>query len=113
MPAYIIARVDVTNPTQYAQYTARTPRVVAHFGGRFIVRGAATATLEGADETRRVVVIEFPTLEQAQAFYASEQYQVVKALRAGAADGQFLLFDGYPEASWAEAVRTSQALPAD
>ncbi|MCU0647084.1 MAG: DUF1330 domain-containing protein [Gemmatimonadaceae bacterium] len=110
MPAYVIARVDISNPEQYATYTARTPRVVADFGGRFIVRTGDVLTVEGPAETRRVVVIEFPSLEQAKAFYASEAYGAVKARRARAADGQFIIVDGYPEAAWEAAVATSRAV---
>ena len=95
MPAYLIALVDVTNPTQYAEYTKATPGVIAKFGGRFIVRAGRTETLEGPQETRRVVVIEFPSYERASAFFASEEYQQAKQLREGAANGSFILVDGY------------------
>jgi hypothetical protein len=37
--AYIIARIDVTDPERYAKYVAVTPGVVARFGGRFLARG--------------------------------------------------------------------------
>ncbi len=94
MPAYIIARVDVTDPEKYQGYKERTPAAVAKFGGRFIVRGGDVITLEGPEETRRVIVIEFPSLDQAQAFYHSEDYQAAKKLRDGAAEGQFLAVEG-------------------
>ncbi len=63
MPAYIIARVDVTDWDRYREYTKATPAAIEHFGGRFIVRGGEMITLEGPEETRRLVVIEFPSLE--------------------------------------------------
>jgi uncharacterized protein (DUF1330 family) len=110
MPAYIIARVDISNPEQYATYTARTPREVTKFGGRFLVRTGDVITVEGPAETRRVVIIEFPSLEQAKAFYASEGYQAVKARRAGAGEGQFIIVDGYPAESWASVLAASQAV---
>ena len=94
MPAYIIARVDVTDPEKYEGYKERTPAAVAKFGGRFIVRGGNIITLEGPEETRRVVVIEFPSLHQAQAFYDSEDYRAAKKFRDGAAEAQFLAIEG-------------------
>ena len=94
MTAYIIARINVTNMEQYKKYTAVTPEVINQFGGRFIVRGGEKVTLEGPEETNRVVVIEFPSLEQAQAFYSSDAYQAAKKLREGAATGQFIIVDG-------------------
>ena len=95
MPAYIIARVQVTDWERYRQYTQATPAAIAKFGGRFIVRGGETITFEGPPETGRLVVIEFPSLDQAKAFYRSEEYSRAKKLREGAATGQFLAVAGY------------------
>jgi uncharacterized protein (DUF1330 family) len=95
MPAYIIARVEVTDWERYRQYTSATPDAIARFGGKFVVRGGQIVTLEGEPENRRLVVIEFPNLERAQEFYRSPEYSKVKELRAGAAIGQFLAVEGY------------------
>lgn len=96
MPAYIIARVEVTDMARYREYMRVTPGVIAQFGGKFIARGGAMVTLEGEPETRRVVILEFPTLELAQAFYHSPEYAAIKPLRAGAATAEFLAVDGVP-----------------
>jgi uncharacterized protein (DUF1330 family) len=110
MPAYMIARVQVTDPTRYAEYVKRSPAAIAAFGGRFISRGAEVHTLEGEAETRRLVIVEFPSVEQAKAAFASERYQLARTLRAGAADAQFIVVDGYPEEKWAETLAASEAL---
>ena len=94
MPAYIIARVQVTDWERYREYTRATPAAIASFGGRFIVRGGETIALEGPQETGRVVVIEFPSLDKAKAFYHSEEYSRARKLREGAATGQFLAIEG-------------------
>ena len=94
MPAYIIARVQVTDWEQYREYTKATPAAIEKFGGRFVVRGGETVTLEGPPETGRLVVIEFPNLDTAKAFYHSEEYSRAKKLREGAATGQFLAIEG-------------------
>ena len=94
MKAYLIVFVEITDREQYLKYTQATPSVVAQFGGKFIVRGGQTATLEGPEEKRRVVVIEFPSFERAKAFYHSDEYQEVKILRSGAAIGTFILAEG-------------------
>ena len=94
MAGYLIARVTVTDPEKYQDYTAVTPGLIAKYGGRFIVRGGETVTLEGLEETGRVVVIEFDSLEQAKAFYESEEYQAAIKLRAGAATAQFIAVAG-------------------
>jgi len=95
MPAYIIARVQVRDWERYREYTKRTPAAIEKFGGRFIVRGGETITLEGPTEPDRLVIIEFPSLDEAKAFYHSEEYSEAKKFREGAATGQFLAVEGW------------------
>ena len=92
--AYILAQIDVTNPQQYAEYTKLSPAAIEKFGGRFIARGGRSETLEGAPARGRVVVIEFPSFERAQAFYKSAEYQAARKVRDGAATVQFVLVEG-------------------
>lgn len=94
MAAYLIAKIEVTNPERYKKYIAATPGIIKNFGGRFIARGGETATLEGPEETRRVVLVEFPSLEQIKAFYNSAEYQEAKKLRDGAAVMYLLAVNG-------------------
>jgi len=94
MPAYIIVHINVTDPERYENYKALTPAAIEAFGGKFIVRGGEAETLEGPEETRRVVVLEFPDKASAKSFYDSEQYQLAKKEREGAAEGTFVLVEG-------------------
>lgn len=94
MSAYIIGRIEVTEWDQYKKYIAETPGVIAKFGGRFIVRGGDMNTLEGPEETRRVVVIEFPSLDKAKEFYYSEEYTQTRKLRENAAIASLIAIDG-------------------
>ena len=96
MPAYLICRIRVTDPQRYDEYKKLTPAAIAKHGGRFIVRGGPVTTLEGPDEHDRVVVIEFPTMERAKAFWDGPEYAAAKALRKSAATGQFILVEGHP-----------------
>ena len=90
MTAYLLGRVEITDPERYKEYMKKTPGAIEKYGGKFIVRGGDVVTLEGPGETRRLVLIEFPSLEKAKEFYYSEEYQEAKKLREGAASGQFL-----------------------
>ena len=94
MAAYVLARVHVTNWEKYREYMNVTPMVIEKYGGKFIARGGEVETLEGPQETQRVVLIEFPTLDKAKEFYNSPEYQEARKLRAGAATGQLLAIDG-------------------
>ena len=92
--AYVVVQVDVTNAQQYGEYTKLSPGIIEKFGGRFIARGGRTVTLEGDPARGRVVIVEFPSFEQAQKFYHSQEYQAAKKVRAGAATAQFVLVEG-------------------
>ncbi|MGD2184620.1 MAG: DUF1330 domain-containing protein [Desulfobacterales bacterium] len=94
MAAYLIARVSVTDWDKYNDYIKVTPGIIAKFGGRFIVRGGETVTLEGPEEKWRIVVIEFPDLEKAKEFYYSPEYTDAKKIREGAALAQFIAISG-------------------
>lgn len=97
MAPYIIARVNVTDSARYAEYMKITPGVISRFGGKFIARGGETETMEGDKESSRVVLIEFPDLAAARAFYHSEEYKQTKVLREGAATAQFVAIEGWSE----------------
>ena len=95
MPGYIIANVDIHDPDAYAEYRARVPATLEAYGGRFVVRGGEVERLEGAWEPKRIVVLEFPSVEQARAWWASEEYREPKAMRQAASTGTLLLVAGY------------------
>jgi uncharacterized protein (DUF1330 family) len=86
MAAYVIADIKVKDEAQYAQYRALSPGAVAAAGGEFIVRGGKHETLEGEWKPDRLVMLRFPTYEQARAFYDSELYRAARAKRAGATE---------------------------
>lgn len=94
MAGYIIAHVNVTDPEKYKNYTALTPAAVAACGGEFVVRGGPATTVEGPEETRRVVVIKFPSVDKATEFWTSAPYQQAKLERAGAAEMQAVIVEG-------------------
>ena len=81
MPAYFIVDVEVTDPAGFEEYRKLVPGTVQKYGGRFLVRGGAVESLEGDWQPKRVVVLEFPSLEQAKRWYNSEDYRDPKALR--------------------------------
>lgn len=94
MPAYMIARVNVTDWDQYNEYIKVTPGIISKYDGRFIVRGGEMVTLEGPEEKWRIVVVEFPDLAKAKEFYYSPEYTDAKKIREGAALAQFVAISG-------------------
>ena len=94
MAAYVIADVTVKNPDAYAEYRKQVLPTITKYGGRFIVRGGAHETLEGDWRPGRVVVIEFPDMETARAWYRSKEYGPLVKLRQGASSGRLVLVEG-------------------
>jgi uncharacterized protein (DUF1330 family) len=94
MPAYVIVDITVRDPEPYERYRAIAPPSIALYGGRYLVRGGATEPLEGTWQPRRLVVLEFPTAEQARAWWSSPEYAEAKALRQSCADADMLLVGG-------------------
>ena len=85
MPAYWVARSRINDPVEYKKYTDRVPGIIAKFGGKVLARGGRFKILEGPDTFHRFVVIEFPSLEAAEACHKSQEYQEAAAFREGGA----------------------------
>jgi uncharacterized protein (DUF1330 family) len=94
MAAYVIVQVTVTNPAKYDEYKPLAAAAVEKHGGKYIVRGGKAEDLEGTRPHARLVVLEFPSYDQAKSWYHSPEYQQAKATRAGAGDGVFTVVDG-------------------
>ena len=86
MPAYVIVDVKVTDPEQYQHYMALSPGAIEAAGGRFLVRGGQHEVFEGGWQPSRLVMVEFPDLAAARAFYDSAKYREARAQRAGATE---------------------------
>jgi uncharacterized protein (DUF1330 family) len=94
MPAYVIVETDIHDPDQYERYKAAAPAAVAGAGGRYVARGGEHAVLEGDWNPKRLVVLEFESLEAAKRWYESESYQEAKKLRDGAASFKMVAVEG-------------------
>jgi uncharacterized protein (DUF1330 family) len=94
MPAYIIVEISIQNPTEYEDYKKLTPPSLIPFDGKFIIRGGKAEPLEGDWNPERIVVLEFPNVERAKAWWNSEGYAPAKALRQRTAHTKMILIPG-------------------
>lgn len=94
MPAYVLVEIQINDPEKYEAYKKLTPASIASYGGKFIVRGGHTESLEGNWEPGRIVVVEFPSVEKAKAWYTSPEYQAAKEIRLAASTGKMILVEG-------------------
>ncbi|MDP9899174.1 uncharacterized protein (DUF1330 family) [Variovorax ginsengisoli] len=94
MSGYIIAHVEVTNPTQYEEYKKWSSAAMLATGAEVCVRGGKIEVLEGDWSPSRVVMLKFPTFEQAKAFYDTPEYRQAREARAGAAVMRMIVVEG-------------------
>lgn len=94
MAAYLIAQVKVTDPEIFAKYSSQVPGVIEQYGGRYLVRGGATEAVEGSWTPARLVVVEFPSIEQLKRFYHSDEYAPLIELRNQSAHTDLTFAEG-------------------
>jgi len=94
MAAYIIVDLTVTDLPTMEEYRKLVPATLAKYGGRFLVRGGAHQTVEGDWKPNRLVVLEFPSTEQAKRWYDSEEYREPKAMRLRAGRANLIMVEG-------------------
>jgi uncharacterized protein (DUF1330 family) len=94
MPAYVIADVEVTDAERYGEYSAQVSATLEPFGGRFLVRGGATEDIEGDWQPKRLVIIEFPSMDAAHGWYDSPEYQAILGIRQSGATTRLILAEG-------------------
>ncbi len=94
MPAYAIFDIVVTDPGRYEDYKKLAPPAIAAYGGKYLARGGKLDVLEGAWGLSRIVVLEFPTAEQAKAWIDSPEYREARALRHATATTNAILVEG-------------------
>jgi uncharacterized protein (DUF1330 family) len=94
MSAYVVVQVEIKDPVRYEDYKKLVPPSLEKFGGRFLVRGGKTETLEGTWSPKRFVIVEFPNVERAKAWWASEEYAEAKALRQATSSTEMILAEG-------------------
>jgi uncharacterized protein (DUF1330 family) len=94
MSAYVVVDLEVIDNEKFETYKQLVPSTIENYGGRYIVRGGKVRTLEGTWCPRRFVVLEFPSVERANAWYDCAEYAGPKALRQASARANIILVEG-------------------
>ena len=94
MAAYVVVQLEIHDPDTYSRYKALVPSSIAKYGGRFLARGGPTTPLEGSWLPPRLVILEFPSVERARAWWSSQEYAPAKSLRHASAKTEMLLIEG-------------------
>jgi len=92
-PAYTIAEIEVTDPATFQKYGEATRVGIPAAGGRVIVRGGKTFVINGAPP-KQIVVIQWESLEKAQAYFESEAYKQLVPIRDRSANFRAFVIEG-------------------
>ena len=92
MSALMISRITVKDPQKFKEYLRKTKEVAAPFGAELVFHGSAERALTGGEDHGVVVVVSFPSLEKLDAWYASDGYRPLIALRDQGADMQMTAY---------------------
>ena len=81
MVAYWVARAKIEKPVAYKKYTDLAPEIIKAHQGKVLARGGNYKIMEGPEKFERFIVIEFPSLEQAEKCFNSPEYQAAANYR--------------------------------
>lgn len=99
MTTYLIADITVHDPEKFQEYASQAPQFIKKHQGKYLVRGGEATVGEGDWQPGRIVVLEFPSRENAEAFLQDPAYQPVAAIRHESATTKLVLVDGYTAAA--------------
>jgi uncharacterized protein (DUF1330 family) len=94
MSAYVIVEIDVQDPVGYEEYKKHASVTVLAHGGKYIVRGGKTEVLEGGWQPKRIVVLEFPSMDRAKEWLNCEEYREPRKMRHATAKTNMILVEG-------------------
>jgi uncharacterized protein (DUF1330 family) len=94
MPAYVISDVTIRDEASAHAYRERAAHSIAQHGGRYLVRAGAIEVLEGSWSPHAVVIVEFPDMDHARAWYRSAEYAEALKFRDAALRRDLILVDG-------------------
>lgn len=93
-PAYFVIDVKIHDPEGIKPYQEKVAETYAPFGGERIVAGGLPQAIEGASPLGRIVILRFPSLEQAHAWHDSSAYQSIIGHRLAAAVSHAYFVEG-------------------
>ena len=94
MRTYAIAEVDVSNAEMFRRYMELVPKTVDQFGGKYLVRGGTVKSIDGDWNPKRLVVIEFESMDEAIRWYNSKEYSEVLKIRHISSDTKLVFVEG-------------------
>lgn len=97
MKAYLVLDLSIHRYDEFRRYIDQIPEFIARHSGRYLVQGEVPTLIEGDWSPERLVVIEFPSRDEAQAFLQDREVQPLFELRHRTTTSKLILVDGCEE----------------
>ena len=94
MAAYVVVDLEIVDTEKFERYRQLVPATIEKYGGRYMARGGKVETLEGSWSPKRFVLLEFPSIDRARAWYDSVEYAEPKALRQSCTRSKIIVVEG-------------------
>ena len=94
MAVYAVVNIRVSDPTRYAEYREKAPATIAPYGGKYLARGGTVEVVEGEWDPKRLVVLEFESMERFHRWYNSPEYAPLKQVRGETTVSDFVVVEG-------------------
>lgn len=94
MAGYLIAMIEVIDPEGFEEYRRRVPATIAAHGGHYLTRGGQTEVLEGNLPSKRLAIVEFPSLAEAKVWWQSPEYQPLRVIRERTTNSTLVITEG-------------------
>ena len=94
MKAHLVLDLTVNDFGGFRKYIAEIPNFIAKHSGKYIVQGVQPTTIEGDWKPERIVIIEFPERENADAFLSDPEIQDLFKVRHATTTSKLVLADG-------------------
>ena len=97
MPGYFLLEIEVKDQAAYAEYLKVAPATVKQYGGKYLIRGGAVTPVEGGWNPKRLVLLEFPSVDHVKKWLNSPEYRQVAPIREHSTHSRAVIVEGYAE----------------
>jgi len=94
MSAYVIVEIEIIDPVGYEEYKKQAAVTVHQYGGKYVVRGGKAEVLEGDWDPKRIVVLQFESMDRAKEWLNCEEYREPRKMRHRTAKTNMILVEG-------------------
>ena len=94
MAAYAVVELKLNDQSWIERYVPPVRALIEKHGGRILARAFEYEQLEGERRPDAIVIIEFPSMDAARAFYTDPDYQPHLKVRLAGAQSELYLLPG-------------------